>query len=115
MKLNAVETVEMLREYLQSSAPNQLGAKFSNAVWDATFLIESQSAEIAELKAQLAASQRETRAAVADIPRCCATCAYAKANSGSQELCPWFDDCNQVDGDHWQWRGPQEAGNGETE
>lgn len=66
------------------------------------------------LQEQLAASQRRERAAVEDIPRCCATCAYAKANSGSQELCPWFDDCNQVDGDHWQWRGPQEAEEGAT-
>lgn len=65
-----------------------------------------------QLKTHLAAVTAERDAAFADVPRECATCANAKANNATRTLCQWFDDCNLVDGDHWEWRGPQEAGEG---
>ena len=51
----------------------------------------------------------ERDAAMADVARCCATCALCSQNNGTGEMCPWSDDCNQVDGDHWEWRGAKDT------
>lgn len=65
---------------------------------------------IRALQAALARAEAERDAAMKDVQRCCETCANAKMNSGTGKLCEWFDDCNQVDGDHWEWRGAQREG-----
>ena len=49
--------------------------------------------------------QKQLEAAKLEIPRDCVTCANARANSLLAKLCPYFDDCNQIEGDHWEWRG----------
>lgn len=54
---------------------------------------------------ELAKVKAERDAAMADIQRCCATCALCSKNNGTGVMCPWSFDCNQVDGDHWVWRG----------
>ena len=92
-------------------------------------LIESMQARIAELEAQLAASQRRERAAVEDLEGAgaCFTCKHFRRNGGGCfgagrcrldgiEIWP----CNEP-GVYWvevpddgrkmyEWRGPQEAG-----
>ena len=62
----------------------------------------SDRQELAEVKA-------ERDAAMADIQRCCATCALCSKNNGTGEMCPFSFDCNQVDGDHWEWRGAKDT------
>ena len=64
---------------------------------------------IESLQAQLSESQRRERAAVEDARQgsVCRTCHYL--NNGCEPL-------NLDAGCHkWQWRGPQEAGEGEAE
>lgn len=58
---------------------------------------------------QVATMKQERDAAMADIQRCCATCALCSKNNGTGEMCPWSFDCNQVDGDHWEWRGAEDT------
>lgn len=67
--------------------------------------LELLSVELKKTHAKLAAASAERDAAIADIQRCCNTCALCSVNNGTGQLCPWMDDCNQVDGDHWEWRG----------
>lgn len=64
--------------------------------------------ELSKVKAQLAVSQRRERAAVADLElrSDCGFCAKAPMNGGS---C-YPDD---LDCPGWDWRGPQEAGEGD--
>lgn len=108
--MNAKDIVEMLREYLQSSAPNQLDSKFANAVWDATSLLESQQDRITELEAQLLESQRRERAAVEDWK--------IYEDSGQCDVCKYGEcgGCTYPERGrcHFKWRGHQEAGKGDT-
>lgn len=64
--------------------------------------------QMAETIAYARQIKAERDAAMADIQRCCATCALCSRNNGTGEMCPWYDDCNQVDGDHWEWRGAKD-------
>lgn len=71
---------------------------------------------IAEMRADATAMARELKkvkaerdAAMADVQRCCATCALCSQNNDTGEMCPWSFDCNQVDGDHWEWRGAKDT------
>lgn len=64
--------------------------------------------DLAIIKSELAKVEAALDAAMADITRCCATCALCSQNNGTGEMCPWYDDCNQVDGDHWEWRGAKD-------
>lgn len=83
-------------------------------------LIESQQARIAELEAQLAVSQHREQAAVEDLKALsesngdCSMCLHFQKNDSE-----YFPDCDTCPCDNglnkWQWRGPQEAGKGETE
>ena len=68
-------------------------------------LCTAAAGRIEQMAETIAFAQAERDAAVADIQRCCETCALCSRNNGTGELCPWLDDCNQVDGDHWEWRG----------
>lgn len=82
---------------------------------DAIFIAEGRGvfseliAAVDQLRGALATAIMERDAAIADIERCCATCALCSKNNGTGEMCPYYDDCNQVDGDHWEWRGIMEA------
>ena len=87
-------------------------------VIDAANLIEN-------LTAQLAASQRREKAAVEDI-MCrdhCDVCVSGKEHEGECKIADYdcltckseTCVCNKCrDEDHWIWRGPQEAGEGEA-
>lgn len=68
-------------------------------------LIVEAAKRLKALDDQVTKLAAERDAAVADIQRCCETCALCSWNNGTGEMCPWLDDCNQVDGDHWEWRG----------
>lgn len=71
--------------------------------------LEMLSVNLKKLHAKMAAMKAERDAAMADIQRCCATCALCSRNNGTGEMCPWSFDCNQVDGDHWEWRGAKDT------
>lgn len=71
--------------------------------------LELLSAQMKKLHARIAILKEERDAAMADIQRCCATCAFCSQNNGTGEMCPYSFDCNQEDGDHWEWRGGKEA------
>ena len=127
--MNADEIVRALRESLPPKIDyaELVGAEgFAHGacyVWDdplpylmsdAADLLESQQARIAELEAQLAASQRRERAAVGDLStyKDCGFCVHIQ----DQQYC--YKNCQRhVDVDNfrtypcWQWRGPQ-AGKG---
>ena len=70
---------------------------------------ERLEAELAEVKSQLAESQRREQAAVEDL---CEACKGSPCNNG---IC-MKKNCtgNHIPCD-FEWRGPQEAGEGETE
>jgi hypothetical protein len=76
---------------------------------DAADLIESQQAEIASLRAELAESQRREQAALSDLtelgtdgPDACEYCRKFPCDDGTHSIeCTGFE-----------WRGPQQAGEG---
>ena len=82
-------------------------------------------ARIAELEAQLAASQHREQAAVHDI-MCRDHCDVCVSGKERDNECKNADyDCQTCksetctcrecrDEDHWQWRGPHEAGKGDS-
>lgn len=70
--------------------------------------LEMLSAELKKLHGKLDTMKAVRNAAIADIQRCCATCAFCSRNNGTGEMCPYSFDCNQVDGDHWEWRGAKD-------
>lgn len=72
-------------------------------------LIEEMRADATAMVKELATVKAERDAAMADIQRCCETCALCSRNNGTGEMCPWLFDCNQVDGDHWEWRGAKDT------
>ncbi len=76
---------------------------------DAADLLESQQARITELEDQLAESQRGRRAAVADLYT---ACRRSPCNSG---ICVKKDCAGNIIPCEFEWRGPQQAGEGETE
>ena len=96
-------------------------------VWDdpEPYIISAAADLIESLQAEVDESQRGEQAAVEDI-MCrdhCDVCVSGKEHGGEckkadynclsckSETC-MCRDCR--DEDHWQWRGPQEAGEGET-
>lgn len=72
-------------------------------------LILEAAKRLKALDDQVTALTAERDAAMADIQRCCATCALCSRNNGTGEMCPYSFDCNQVDGDHWEWRGAKDT------
>lgn len=85
------------------------GANRLESMAEAIDFAKTIDAENVKLKAALEKAKAERDAAFSDIQRCCATCALSSVNSEMGVLCPWFDDCNQVDGDHWEWRGAKDT------
>lgn len=81
------------------------GANRLEAMAEALDLAKTIDTENIKLKVALEVVKNERDAAFADIQRCCKTCALCSENSEMGVLCPWLDDCNQEDGDHWEWRG----------
>ena len=126
--MNADEIVRALRESLPPKIDyaELVGAEgFAHGacyVWDdplpylmsdAADLLESQQARIAELEAQLAASQRRERAAVEDLEwlmlrgdsaDCCTLCEHDHTHNG-----PCAGQSTKCEP---KWRGPQQAGKG---
>lgn len=87
-------------------------------------LIEQQQSHIAELEQQLAASQREEQAAVENMKIIADTYREKNCDDGICGLCK-FDADHGLDGyanecpgfetdDCFEWRGPQDAGEGEA-
>ena len=95
-------------ELVGSPVPSSYGKCF---VWDnpVPYMVERAADMIEQLEQQLAESQHREQAAVEDAKQgsVCRTCHYL--NNGCEPL-------NLDAGCHkWQWRGPQEAGEGEAE
>lgn len=112
--MNADEIVRVLRSYSQSLVGYKLGCEFADAVENGASLIES-------LQAQLTASQRRERAAVEDLEWLagttvdslrCNICKYNPNDMGCELDGSQFDDDGEC---RFTWRGPQEAGKGESE
>lgn len=106
---NADEIIQTLRRMAENSR-----SKHDVLVASAD-LLESQQARITELEAQLLESQRRERAAVEDFEGCmknekerCAYCIHDDECEPGESLC-YANVCG------FEWRGPQEAGEGETD
>lgn len=71
--------------------------------------LKSRTFRVFRLLEKLEKVKAERDAAMADIQRRCDTCALCSRNNGTGEMCPHSFDCNQVDGDHWEWRGAKDT------
>lgn len=108
-EMNADETVRGLR-YTQKKYENKV---ILTGETDVSAMCRDSADLIESLQAQLAESQRRERAAVADIVVAhdagkCETCKHKAVEAGAS--CKKWPDRSC-----FEWRGPQEAGKGETE